>query len=134
MKKWFEIRQCIMPLKGKMRQYEESYYAGNPWKDYYNVESTKELFDELQSVYGRCTSKVYVDDDSGNAVQVGWVFEQKQRYQDNNKPFIQETYITILKPCECCGHQVPGRVVHDVTNTPIDVLRNQEDIGYFFPW
>lgn len=49
------------------------------------------LFRELQKEYGRCVSKVYVDDDK----QVGWVFQKKQKYDDCNKLFTLETWITI---------------------------------------
>jgi hypothetical protein len=54
-----------------------------------------DLFRSLQNEYGRCVSKIFIDDLDGKTKQVGWVFEKKQKYDDVNEFFILETWITI---------------------------------------
>jgi hypothetical protein len=54
-----------------------------------------DLFRSLQNEYGRCVSKIFVDESDGKQKQVGWVFEKKQKYDDINEFFILETWITI---------------------------------------
>jgi hypothetical protein len=59
------------------------------------TDSKGKLFKALQNEYGRCISKIFVDDLDGKTKQVGWVFEKKQKYDDVNEFFILETWITI---------------------------------------
>jgi hypothetical protein len=59
-----------------------------------DVESNKELFRKLAREFGRCVSKVYVDQFSGEAIPVGWVFQKKERYTDTKEPFLKETRVT----------------------------------------
>jgi hypothetical protein len=54
-----------------------------------------DLFRSLQNEYGRCVSKIFIDDLDGKTKQVGWVFEKKQKYDDVNEFFILETWIVI---------------------------------------
>jgi len=46
--------------------------------------------------YGRCISKVYVDIDS-KSKSIGYVFQKMVKYEDCNKTYLQETWITIHK-------------------------------------
>jgi hypothetical protein len=59
------------------------------------TDSKGKLFKALQNEYGRCISKIFVDESDGKQKQVGWVFEKKQKYDDINEFFILETWITI---------------------------------------
>jgi hypothetical protein len=59
------------------------------------TDSKGKLFKALQNEYGRCVSKIFIDDLDGKTKQVGWVFEKKQKYDDVNEFFILETWITI---------------------------------------
>ena len=54
-------------------------------------ETIGELFLAMQREYGRCVSKVYI----GEGTQIGWVFEKRQKYQDCNETYLQETWITL---------------------------------------
>ena len=54
------------------------------------------LFRRLSREFGRCSSKVYVEE----GTQVGWVFEKKNRYddaKDANDTYIMETLVTITE-------------------------------------
>ena len=50
--------------------------------------------------YGRCVSKVYIDR-AGGAVQTGWVFERKEREEDNAESYMHEVWVTLLQPVRC---------------------------------
>ncbi len=51
------------------------------------------LFRMFSREFGRCMSKVYV----GQGTPVGWCFEKKSRYENTNKPFVMETWVTITE-------------------------------------
>lgn len=58
------------------------------------------LFKSLQKEYGRCVSRVYVDQKEGPPKQIGWVFEKKMQYEDarNNKPesfYMREVWVSL---------------------------------------
>lgn len=53
-----------------------------------------ELYRSLQREYGRCISKVHIDTDN-RVKSIGWVFEKKQKYDDVNEYYIQETWVTL---------------------------------------
>lgn len=65
-----------------------------------------ELYRRLQSEYGRCTGKVYIDDENGKPKPVGWVFQKRARYDDVAETYVQETWVTV--------HKEPPTVVHEV--------------------
>lgn len=55
-----------------------------------------ELFRSFQREYGRCTSKIYVDvPGQSQPMAIGWVFEQRAKYEDTQEPYIRETWITL---------------------------------------
>lgn len=42
---------------------------------------------------GRCTGKVYIDHpETGEARQVGWVFQKRERYSDARRPYTENDY------------------------------------------
>ena len=55
-----------------------------------------DLYRAMRREYGRCTGRVYIDTDNGPK-RVGWVFVKKAYYEDTQKPYIQETWITLHK-------------------------------------
>ena len=65
---------------------------------------TGDIFRWSQREYGRCVGKVYVDnpesdlqgDAGGTAIQCGWVFVKRQKYEDCNETFLMETWVTLL--------------------------------------
>ena len=87
----------------------ENYRSGE--SEWYETISTKmgELFLSMQREYGRCTGKMFVDRLSdGKPHHVGWVFEQRKRYDDCAETFLSETWITFRKGepephCTHCG-------------------------------
>ena len=50
--------------------------------------------------YGRCVSRVYIDR-AGGAVQTGWVFQRKEREEDNAESYMHEVWVTLLQPVTC---------------------------------
>lgn len=59
------------------------------------TDNVGELFRHLQSEYGRCKSKVYIDTKTGDTLAIGWVFEKRVKYLDCDGSFLQETWITL---------------------------------------
>lgn len=51
------------------------------------------LFRSLQCEYGRCISKVFIGNE--NPIAIGWVFEKRKKYDDCNKTFLLETWVTL---------------------------------------
>jgi hypothetical protein len=56
-----------------------------------------ELYKYLVREYGRCVSKIYIDneDSSKPPKKIGWVFEKRSKYEDTGESFIQETWVTV---------------------------------------
>ena len=53
------------------------------------------LFRSLQSEYGRCTSRVYIDTKTGTKA-IGWVFEKRMQYEDSKEYYTHEVWVTVL--------------------------------------
>lgn len=62
---------------------------------YQDNPTTGEIFAEMRSQYGRCTSKVYIDTDDGPRA-IGWVFQKRAKYDDSEETYLQETWISCL--------------------------------------
>lgn len=69
---------------GDSEVYETSYCKGE----------IKKLFKLCMREYGRCTSKVYRDSDTGTHA-IGWVFEKRKQYEDSTDTYILETWVTL---------------------------------------
>lgn len=54
-----------------------------------------ELFKALRREYGKCVSKVYVDKLDNTVSAIGWVFQKLQKYEDCNKTYLAETWVTL---------------------------------------
>jgi hypothetical protein len=52
------------------------------------------LFKRLQSEYGRCESRVYIDTDTGTK-PIGWVFVGKSKYDDSDDTYLREVWVTL---------------------------------------
>jgi hypothetical protein len=62
-------------------------------------EAPGELFRSLQSEWGRCVSKVYIDRAGRGAQPIGWVFESIARYDDTGEPYKRHVWARVhLKP------------------------------------
>ena len=61
-------------------------------------DTLQELFRVCVKAYGRCVSRVYVDDTYGKlSHQIGWVFEKKVPYEDDPKnKWKREVWVTTL--------------------------------------
>ena len=53
------------------------------------------LYKDLRSQYGKCTGKVYIDDQDGNAKAIGYVFQKRQAYDRSKETYLQETWVTL---------------------------------------
>ena len=51
------------------------------------AETAGELYRALMGRFGRCESKMYVDDVHDNARHVGWVFVKREPYDDSPQEF-----------------------------------------------
>jgi hypothetical protein len=54
-----------------------------------------DLFRSMQKEYGRCISKMYVDEKNGNVRHIGWVFQKRKQYEDCKETYVQETWISV---------------------------------------
>lgn len=59
------------------------------------TDDTGKLFKSCQREYGRCTSKIYIDTKQGKTLKIGWVFLERDKYQDCNKTYLREVWITL---------------------------------------
>ena len=50
-----------------------------------------ELFQSLQKEYGKCVSKLYMEPE----IQIGWVFEKRQKYTDCDETYLQSTWVSV---------------------------------------
>ena len=56
------------------------------------------IFQGLRKEYGRCTSKVFIDNkDPKKSVHIGWCFESTQEYTDTKEKYIQVAWVTFFK-------------------------------------
>ena len=61
------------------------------------TDSVGELFKHLQQEFGRCVSSMYIDKKDGTTKKIGWVFEKKNKYNDCDETYVQETWIELHK-------------------------------------
>ena len=64
------------------------------------IEDVGKLFIYLQREYGRCVNSVYIDGPDGQPKKVGWVFEKRCKYDDCNKWYVREVWVTLLDTFE----------------------------------
>jgi len=74
---------------------EEKCLIGDPEMYEPFTENIGLLFKDLQKDFGRCVSKMYVDDSEGNSHHVGWVFQKRCKYEDTKEMFTLETWISL---------------------------------------
>lgn len=60
-----------------------------------NYHSVAQVFKATQREYGKCVSKVYIDQPNQPAKHIGWCFEKKVKYTDSKEFYTQETWITL---------------------------------------
>jgi len=48
-----------------------------------------EMYRDCVREYGRCKSKVYVDQADGAAIHVGWFFERLEKYTDADETYLR---------------------------------------------
>ena len=58
-------------------------------------DNTGDLYRALVKQYGRCVSRQYIDDKSGNTKQIGWVFQKRSKYEDCNETYLLETWVSV---------------------------------------
>lgn len=71
-------------LMGESDKYEYESFTDN----------LKELFQSMQSEYGKCISACYIDL-NGKPKKIGWVFEMKVNYENTNESYLHHTWISI---------------------------------------
>jgi hypothetical protein len=59
-----------------------------------------ELYRSLRAEYGRCTGHVYIDRADAQPLAVGWVFVKRVPYDDCNKTYLREVWITCYQTIE----------------------------------
>jgi hypothetical protein len=73
-----------------------------------------EVYRECVKEYGRCTGRMYVDTD-GAPKAVGWVFVKREKYQDCDDTYLQETWVTLLDAPDTVTRE---RHYHYIGGTP----------------
>ncbi len=62
------------------------------------IDDDTSLFRWLQRMYGRCTSKVYIDTITPHPpTAIGWCFQKRVVYDDCPKTFLQEAWVTVTR-------------------------------------
>lgn len=54
-------------------------------------------YQDLQREYGRCTSKVYVDQDNASPKAIGWYFVSRQQYEDGEGKYLRGAWVTLTQ-------------------------------------
>ena len=68
-------------------------------------ETLGDLYRSCRAEYGRCTSRVYIDQEDGTPKGIGWVFLSRQAYDDDPKStYLREVWVTV--------HEGPPRTVY----------------------
>ncbi len=57
-------------------------------------DSVGEVYRGSMKLYGRCTSKMYIDTKKG-VEHVGWVFVKRMKYEDCDETYLQETWVSV---------------------------------------
>lgn len=124
------IDYIITPIKRRERDDTQSYRLPD---DVMTVkgESFKEIFNDFQTLYGRCVNKVYIDGPENTPQHVGWVFEKKDEYdrhpyrEEECRYFIQETWVTLCTPCSHCSGT--GRIPIEIPHSPDPASLEQQE-------
>ena len=102
-----EVRNYIL---GESEPYETSYTASE----------VGQLYRQLQKEYGACTSRIYVDTKTEQAIPVGWVFRKRIEYEDARPNWSKEQrYYLRSVWCELFSQQ-PIRTV-SIQNNPFRI-------------
>lgn len=83
-----------MLIEEVWRNATENYICGESGLYEPYTDNLGELFRSLQKEYGKCVSKVYVDQ-GDKTIAIGWVFEKRRKYDDCNDTYLQETWVTL---------------------------------------
>jgi len=57
--------------------------------------SRGDLFRQSQSEYGRCIGPMYRDQKNGPPVEIGWVFEGRDRYDGERRTYLREVWVEV---------------------------------------
>lgn len=76
---------------------------GEPYEPF--TDNIGRLFRSLSKEYGRCTGRMYYERKQGGDVPIGWVFEKRMRYEDANKYYIREVWVSL--------HDAPDTVTRE---------------------
>ena len=60
-------------------------------------ENEKDVYHAAKKEYGKCISKVYINNSVGKAQHIGWSFQKKCKYDDTNDEYIQTAWICPIK-------------------------------------
>ncbi len=82
------VSEAFVDLSRKMR-----FGEAEPYESF--TDDPGELFKSYQREFGRCTGKVYIDTKEGKALVIGWVFLKRDKYQDCNKSYLREVWVTL---------------------------------------
>ena len=75
---------------------DKGYQFGDPDPFESDCYTKGEVYNEVSREYGRCMSKMYLDQKDGKAREIGWVFEKREQYTDCDETFLCETWVTVL--------------------------------------
>jgi hypothetical protein len=85
-------------------EYYETYYTGPIEESMYEDDEIGAIFKMGQKEYGRCVSKIYIEDSKGRDRVVGWVFQKRMEYdrpQHNGlKYYSRQVWVTLYEAPE----------------------------------
>jgi len=84
-----------MLIEEQYRNATEKYMIGESGLFEPFTDDIGKLFRFCRRKYGKCTSKVYVDNPDKTAKAIGWVFEKLVKYEDTGEKYLQEVWITL---------------------------------------
>ena len=68
-----------------------------------------EVYRYAREQYGRCTSKIYREQNDGPPMHTGWVFVKREKYEDTQETFLCETWVTLYER-DACGECTKPRL------------------------
>lgn len=85
------VRECAVNATEGYLMYEvDTPMRETVWEEF---PERGEFYRFCSREFGRCVSKMFVDDANGEAIHVGYVFQKRERYEDTGDPFVRETWV-----------------------------------------
>ena len=87
------VSEDIIAIEGEDKRYRLN--DGEPYES--GSETPGEIYRLCVREYGKCVSKCYVDNvvNPDKPQHIGWVFQKRVKFDDCNRTYIQEVWVTL---------------------------------------